>query len=65
MTNYLTAAGWDAGLAKVDVAGAGGVFPSPLTVTATYPTSFIVLSALVPGLPATKTLTAQTVMKHE
>ena len=67
VTNYLTAAGWPnvVGLAQVDVAGAGGVFGSNLTVTATYPTSFIVLSALVPGLPATKTLTAQTVMKHE
>jgi len=65
VTNYLTAAGWNAGLANVTVAGAGGVFGSNLTVIATYPTSFIVLSALVPGLPATKTLTAQTVMKHE
>ena len=66
VTNYLAAAGWNAGLAIVTVTvQGGGVFGSNVTVTATYPTSFIVLSALVPRLPGTKTLTATTVMKHE
>jgi Flp pilus assembly protein TadG len=65
VTNYLTSAGWNAALATVTATGAGGAFGTPVTVTVTYDTPFSVLSGLVPGIPATKTLTAQTVMRHE
>ena len=65
VTNYLTSAGWNAALATVTATGAGGAFGTNVTVTVTYDTSFSVLNALVPGIPATKTLTGQTVMRHE
>ena len=65
VTNYLTSAGWNAALATVTATGAGGAFGDDVTVTVTFNTSFSILSALVPGIPATKTLTAQTVMRHE
>ena len=65
VTNYLTNAGWNAALATVTATGAGGAFGSNVTVTVTFDTSFSVLSGLVPGIPATKTLSAQTVMRHE
>jgi Flp pilus assembly protein TadG len=65
VTNYLTSAGWNAALATVTATGAGGAFGTNVTVTVTYDTSFSVLGGLVPGIPATKTLTAQTVMRHE
>jgi len=65
VTNYLTSAGWNAALATVTATGAGGAFGANVTVTVTYDTSFSVLNALVPGIPAVKTLTGQTVMRHE
>ncbi|HYB97573.1 MAG TPA: TadE/TadG family type IV pilus assembly protein [Candidatus Limnocylindrales bacterium] len=45
---YLTNMGWTASTATVSVVGAQGASGSPLTVTATYPTSFAVLSKLMP-----------------
>jgi len=65
VTNYLTNAGWNAALATVTATGAGGAFGTNVTVTVTFNTSFSILSGLVPGLPATKTLRAQTIMRHE
>jgi len=65
VNNYLTNAGWNAALATVTATGAGGAFGTNVTVTVTFNTSFSILSGLVPGLPATKTLRAQTVMRHE
>jgi Flp pilus assembly protein TadG len=65
VTNYLTNAGWNAALATVTATGAGGAFGSNVTVTVTFDTTFSILSGLVPGLPATKTLRAQTIMRHE
>jgi len=49
--------------ADVAVAGAGGVFPNPLTVTVTYNYNFLVPGLF--GLGPTLQLTAQTVMRHE
>lgn len=65
VSNYLTSVGWNAGLATINVTGAGGAFGSNVTVTVSYDTSLSVLSGFIPGIPATKTLTAQTVMRHE
>jgi Flp pilus assembly protein TadG len=65
VTNYLTSVGWNAALATVTATGAGGAFGSNVTVTVTFNTSFSILSGLVPGILATKTLRAQTVMRHE
>lgn len=62
---YLQGAGFDLGPADVTVTGAGGVSGSALTVTATYPTSFSVLSNFVPNLEAEKTLQASIVMQLE
>ena len=66
VTNYLTSAGFNPALIPPPtVTGAGGAFGTNVTVTVTYDTSFSVLNALVPGIPAVKTLTGQTVMRHE
>ena len=65
VTNYLPNAGWTAALATETATGAGGALGTIVTVTVTFTTSFSILSGLVPGLPATKTLRAQTVMRHE
>jgi|GEM_PF-478340 len=50
VTDYLNGVGWDPGAAVVAVTRAGGASGSPLTVRATYPTSFAVLTKLMPGL---------------
>jgi Flp pilus assembly protein TadG len=65
VTNYLTSVGWNAALANVTATGAGGAFGTNVTVTVTYVTNFPILGGLVPGFPATKTLTGRTVMRHE
>ena len=69
VTNYLQSAGWNQSLATVNASGGCAPpvpsFGSNLTVTATYPHTFIVLSGFLSSLPASITLTSQTVMKHE
>ena len=63
--DYLAAAGWDKTKADIDVTGAGGSFPSSLTVTVNYPYSFSVLPNFIAGISKDITLSATTVMKHE
>jgi Flp pilus assembly protein TadG len=65
VNNYLSTAGWDPNQATVTVTGAGGASGNDLTVRVEYPSSFAMLSALVPGIPATITLRSVTVMKLE
>lgn len=67
---YLTNVGWDAGKAVVLVDGEQGASGTSLTVSATYPTSLLVLSRLMPGTFSVNssgnvTLTAQVVMQME
>ena len=63
VTNYLSGTGINPGDVTISVAGAGGVFPNDLTVSASYPYSFFVPAIL--GLGGSITLTTQTVMRHE
>lgn len=49
VTTYLAAAGWPTAPAVVDVTGAGGASGTSLTVRATYPTSFLILSRMPLG----------------
>lgn len=70
VTTYLTGVGWDATQAAVTVTGAGGSAGSSLTVTATYPTSLMVISRLMPGTftvnnQGNMSLTATVVMQME
>jgi Flp pilus assembly protein TadG len=46
---YLDNVGYTDGARTVDVTGEGGPAKTPLTVTATYPTSFVILSRLKYG----------------
>ena len=62
---YLTSAGWDETKADINITGAGGLFPNPLTVTVDYPYSFAVLPNFIVGFSKDITLSATTVMKHE
>ena len=67
VTSYVTNSGVPIGsLNAPTVTGAGGVFPNPLTVTATYNYTFPIVSMITAGaVPASITLTASTVMRHE
>lgn len=65
VNNYLSSAGWDPNEATVTVTGAGGASGSDLTVRVEYPSSFTMLSALVPGIPQTITLRSVSVMRLE
>ena len=67
---YLDGVGWDSSKAVVNAVGAGGAAGTALTVTATYPTSLLVLSHLMPGSfkldgAGNMTLTAMVVMQME
>jgi Flp pilus assembly protein TadG len=67
---YLTGVGWDSTKAVVNATGAGGAAGTSLTVTATYPTSLLVISRLMPGTftvnnAGNVTLTATVVMQME
>ena len=62
--NYAQTAGITVTAGDIAVAGAGGVFPNPLTVTVTYLYAFQVLPK-ISGVPTSITLQAQTVMRHE
>jgi Flp pilus assembly protein TadG len=64
--NYLTNTGINPGNVTFNVAGEGLVNPNTLTVTATYPYSFLIpwIPAIV-GIPNPLTIQAQTVMRHE
>ncbi len=64
VTTYLTGTGVDPATAITTVNGAGGAFPTDLTVTVTYPYAFTVLPNFA-GIGSLITLTAQTVMRHE
>lgn len=63
--DYLQAAGWDKTKADISVTGAGGSYPSALTVTVNYPYSFSVLPNFIAGFSKDITLSATTVMRHE
>lgn len=67
VTTYVTNSGVPTGsLNPPSVTGAGGVFPAPLTVTATYNYTFRIVSMITAGVvPASITLRASTVMRHE
>ena len=66
VTAYVTTAGLSTTGLSTTVAGAGGAFPAPLTVTSTYPHRFSVISMITAGsVPTTITLSASTVMRHE
>lgn len=65
VASYLTSAGWDPTQATVTVAGAGGNSGDDLTVTVNFPYPFFLLSNLIPSLPDSMNLSANTVMKLE
>lgn len=70
VTAYLAGVGWDSSQAAVNVTGAGGAAGTSLTVSATYPTSLLVISRLMPGTFSVNnsgnvTLTASVVMQME
>lgn len=64
VTAYASAAGIPLTASDVAVIGAGGVFPTPLTVTVTYQYNFLVLPTFA-GLPSSINLSASTVMNNE
>ncbi len=63
--SYLTSAGWDGTKATINVTGAQGASGSNLTVTVSYPYSFVVLPNFITGFGKDITLSAQTVMQLE
>ncbi len=64
--NYLTNTGVNPANVTFTVAGAGLTNPNTLTVTATYPYSFLIpWIPTVVGIPNPLTINAQTVMRHE
>lgn len=67
VTSYVSNSGIPmAGLNTPQVTGEGGAFPTPLTVTVTYNYTFPIVSMITGGaVPASITLTASTVMRHE
>ena len=67
VTTYVANSGVPTGsLNTPTVTGAGGAFPAPLTVTATYNYTLPVVSMITAGaVPASITLTASTVMRNE
>jgi Flp pilus assembly protein TadG len=64
--NYLTNTGINPANVTFTVTGAGLINPNTLTVTATYPYSFLIpWIPTVTGIPNPLTIHAQTVMRHE
>ena len=65
-TTYLTGTGINTANVTFTVTGEGLTNPNTLTVTATYPYSFLIpYIPTVVGIPNPLTITAQTVMRHE
>jgi len=66
LNSHLTQNGLNPGLANLTLPN---VWPvptgQPVTVTVTYPVQFGVMSRLVPGIPASMTLTSTFTMRHE
>lgn len=62
---YLTNSGLDPSATTISVTGTDGSFGEPLTVEVQYPNNFFVLPNLLPGLDASFTLQAKTVMLLE
>jgi Flp pilus assembly protein TadG len=65
VNTYLTNAGLNAGNATVSVSGAQGASGTDLTVSVTYPYTFIVLPNFAASLSDTLNLSAATLMKLE
>ncbi|WHZ17309.1 MAG: hypothetical protein OJF52_004161 [Nitrospira sp.] len=67
VTDYVRNAGVPvASLNTPVVTGAGGLFPTPLTVTTTYNYTFRIVSMITAGaVPSSITLTATSVMRNE
>jgi Flp pilus assembly protein TadG len=65
VNTYLTNAGLNSGNATVSVAGAQGASGSDLTVSVTYPYTFLVLPNFATSLTDSLNLSAATVMKLE
>jgi len=65
-TTYLAGTGINTANVTFTVTGEGLANPNTLTVTATYPYSFLIpYIPTVVGIPNPLTITAQTVMRHE
>ena len=62
---YLTGSGLDPTATTISITGTDGSFGDPLTVEVQYPNRFFVLPNLLPGLDASFTLQAKTVMLLE
>lgn len=62
---YLTNSGLDPAATTISVTGTDGLSGESLTVQVQYPNSFLVLPNLLPGLDASITLQAKTVMLLE
>jgi Flp pilus assembly protein TadG len=65
VNTYLTNAGLNSGNATVSVAGAQGASGNDLTVSVTYPYTFLVLANFATSLTDSLSLSATTVMKLE